>query len=403
MMYLLQKNKAFKHLLVGRVLSNAGDSLYYVTLSWYLFETTQDAFWVGVVNFAILLPNIFSFLLGNLIDQYNKKKILICLEVGQAVFLSCLILIMAFQIDSPIAICCIAFFMAAFGMNTYVVQNAMIPIIVNKANLTFANQYMAVAFTTTDYLFNALSGVLIKILSTAYILVIDLMTFIVSIIIFKKIEYKELSSQDIKREHGLWLGFKIIYMNNSLFYLTFSGALMNFLYGGLNVYYLIISDTVGSPIYYGLLLGILSLGIAIGNTYGVNFILKRMNHGIAMIVAKVFAGFPLLLICFIHNSYSLLGVFFMFGLFLGMSFVLQPTFYQNIVEDQHLGKFFSAHYTFGMTTMSLGALFFGYISRFFSTSSFMLLLGVFQILLALFMYKFDEIRRFKMNTSSIKM
>ncbi|EFS01880.1 major facilitator family protein, partial [Listeria seeligeri FSL S4-171] len=58
------KNKNFRYLWQGRLISNAGDSIYYIVLSWYILTITNDSFWVGIVNFAIFIPNIFSFLFG---------------------------------------------------------------------------------------------------------------------------------------------------------------------------------------------------------------------------------------------------------------------------------------------------------------------------------------------------
>lgn len=68
------KNQNFKYLWFGRLTSNAGDSIYYIVLSWYILQTTNSSFWVGILNFAIFIPNIFSFLFGHFIDSHDNKK-----------------------------------------------------------------------------------------------------------------------------------------------------------------------------------------------------------------------------------------------------------------------------------------------------------------------------------------
>ncbi|EHD1636659.1 MFS transporter [Listeria monocytogenes] len=75
------KNKNFRYLWLGRLISNAGDSMYYIVLSWYILTLTNNSFWVGVVNFAIFIPNIFSFLFGHWIDTHSKKKILTFMRI----------------------------------------------------------------------------------------------------------------------------------------------------------------------------------------------------------------------------------------------------------------------------------------------------------------------------------
>ena len=55
-------NRNFKKLWAGRLLSNFGDSIYSLTVSWYLIQATHEIFWVGVLNALIYLPTLFEFL-----------------------------------------------------------------------------------------------------------------------------------------------------------------------------------------------------------------------------------------------------------------------------------------------------------------------------------------------------
>ncbi|EUJ38103.1 hypothetical protein BTHER_01960 [Brochothrix thermosphacta DSM 20171 = FSL F6-1036] len=42
------KNVNFKYLLLGRTMSNLGDSIYYIALSWYIMQVTDSGLWLGV-------------------------------------------------------------------------------------------------------------------------------------------------------------------------------------------------------------------------------------------------------------------------------------------------------------------------------------------------------------------
>ena len=60
---ILRKYKDFGHLFLGRLISNCGDSIYTIVLSWYVLEMTNSAWYVGLLNFLIFIPNTFSFVL----------------------------------------------------------------------------------------------------------------------------------------------------------------------------------------------------------------------------------------------------------------------------------------------------------------------------------------------------
>ncbi|VWL84878.1 MFS transporter [Oceanivirga miroungae] len=393
-MGILKFNKNFRNLWLGRLFSNAGDSVYYVVLSWYLITTTKDPFWVGFINFAIFIPNIFSFLIGHIIDNYNKKHILIILEIGQAFFLCILIIAIYFNFDNPYIISLIAFLIAFFGQNTYAVQDAIIPILVEEKDLESANKYMSAAYNTSDYLFNAISGIIIKLMSTVYILLLDLLSFVLSIISFSKIEYKE--KESLNEDKGdFWSGFKLIYEDKSLVYLTFTSGYLNMLFGGLGVYQVIIANEFESSVYYGILLGILSLGVVIGNSYGVTVILKKLKLGLAIITNEILKGIPLVLLFFTSDKYLILVFFFVFGIFLGITHVIMATYFQKAIPSNKLGRFYSATYTLTVSAFPLGALLFGYVAKYMSYNYFMLLFGVNFIIIGISMSKFRKIKNFE--------
>ncbi len=400
---MLKKNKSFKYLFLGRLFSNAGDSLYYVVISWYIMSSTNSSFWVGIVNFSIFIPNLFSFIFGKYIDSGDKKKILLFLEFGQLFFLIILMGSLIFSLNNPIYICVIAFCMSMFASNTYTVQDSLLPIIVKENDLTKANQYMSVAYNTSDYLFNALTGFLISIFSYVNVLLIDVISFIISIFCFTKIEYTRPEYSNMQDKDDFWAGFKIIKNNKSIMFLVFAGSLGNFMFGGFSVYQVIIasSNKLGS-IFYGIMLAIISLGIVVGNSFGVNFLLNKLNikHGKIMIVSELFLGLLLAVSGLVVDSLFILFMFFLFSIFLGIKHVIFPVFYQVNVNTKDLGKFYSASYLFELTAMPIGALFFGYFAKYISPNLFMILFGLFYILFSIIENNISEIKRFEVSKLS---
>ncbi len=394
---MLTRNKNFKYLFLGRLFSNAGDSIYYVAISWYILEVTKDPFWVGVINFCMFFPNIFAFMFGKIIDYRNKKNILLFLELAQAVFLVVLIIFIFLKINNPIYISIIVFCISLFACNTYTVQNVMLPIIVEKDNITKANQYMSMAYNTSDYLFNALSGFLITVISNVQILFINLISFFIAIFNFSKINYTEPKKKDAIEDAEFWKGFNIIKNRISVLSLIIISSIGNFLFGGFVVYQVIISKTYNGPIFYGILLSIISLGVLFGNSIGVNIFLNKMKftHGQTMILSEFLFGLFLVVSSFVVKTIYVLPIFFVFSIFLGVKHVVFPVFYQTTIHEDDLGRFYSAQYTIEILTLPLGSLFFGYFAKFINPSWFMLVFGLFYLAFSVLENMITEIKKFK--------
>ncbi len=86
-MFRLLTHPSFLFLLLGRVVTNIGDSLYYVASMWLVFELSHNPFYTGLAGFLILVPKVLQFLIGPLVDRWRVKPILISTQVLQAVLL----------------------------------------------------------------------------------------------------------------------------------------------------------------------------------------------------------------------------------------------------------------------------------------------------------------------------
>lgn len=231
------KNQNFKYLWLGRLVSNAGDSIYYIVLSWYILQITKDSFWVGLINFAIFIPNVFSFVFGHWIDRGRKKKALVFLETGQLISVAMMALTIGIGVESPILLTILAFLAASFGMNTYAIQDALMPKIVARKDLPSAQRYMSFAYNGTEYLFNAVTGFLIQLFSTVTLLLMNVVSFIGAIVSFWKLEDVE-KKESLKQEDegsfktNLFKGFSEIWRNRAILLIVSCGGLANFLFGG---------------------------------------------------------------------------------------------------------------------------------------------------------------------------
>ncbi len=374
---MLTKYRDFKYIFLGRLISNCGDSIYMLVLSWYVFESTHSPVYVGILNFILFLPNFFSFLFGAYIDNSNKKKLLIALEIFQ--FLAVVLIMIGISLDSTmknfslIIVFIGAFFAATAGSNTYTVQDAMIPTLVNKKDLPRSEMYMSVSYSGVDYIFTSISGFLLSFMSYLTLLAVDLTTFFISIISFLQIkkphEYNNHPKSSEKKalaveKKDLFQGFKTIYNNKLILTLCIGASTTNFMFGGLNVYILIIAKKIGGVAYYGLLTGFYSAGILVGSTVLSTYMLKKMKIGTTLWVVYITFGLLLSPILIINNKYLLLIIWFVSFMFQGVSQVIEKPIIQTEISNNKMGVVLSTYATITVSTLSIGSLFWGYIAQY---------------------------------------
>ncbi|MBC1516666.1 MFS transporter [Listeria immobilis] len=394
------KNKNFKYLWLGRLISNAGDSIYYIVLSWYILTITNDSFWVGIVNFAIFIPNIFSFLFGHWIDTHSKKKSLIVCELGQLLAISLMVVSLLLDFQNPVLLCILAFLAALFSMNTYTIQDAMTPYIVKKEQLATAQSYMSVAYNGTEYLFNALTGFLITIFSTITLLIANVITFIFAIFSFSKI--KEPVEKDTTEPEpflkNVFKGFTELFHNKTILLIAIGGGVANFMFGGLNVYQVLIANQQGSAIILGFLTSAMAIGTLIGSTFLATLLLKFIKIGKVLTLATVLYGLTMLISAYFVNSFFIIFIWGIASTFLGVIHVVQKPFFQVLIPKKHLGKVFSALFSVSVATLPIGSLLFGYLgSKSLSSLTFLLMFGGVYMVIGIIYFLNKEIFKFSMS------
>ncbi|WP_057801480.1 MFS transporter [Pediococcus stilesii] len=392
-------NQNFKNLFLGRSISNIGDSLYSVGLSWYIFALTNSGFWVGILNFALFLPNLFSFMLGDFIERHNKQKLLIYVEVIQGILLIPIILLVALKVNitiKAISICILAFMISTVGMNSYVIQDTIMPDLVPQNKLSKASMYMSFAYNTMDYIGNALGGVLLKAFSVLYILVIDIVSFLISTLFFMRVksDAKEPEEGD-DEQSSIFSGMQLIWERKDLLVITVFGGLGNFFFGGLAVYDVLIGKELGGSGFYGIILAIESIGVAIGSTLVANLFLKFVNLGKLFSVSNIGMGIFLIISLMFKSNLLFLSLWMLAFIFQGLNRVVITPYLQVSIGSGQRAKFFSSFNTLTVATFPIGSLFFGALSTRIDWRIFVFGFALFMLLSSLLFILNRKIYEFK--------
>lgn len=384
----------------GRLVSNIGDSIYAIVLSWFILEITQSALWVGILNFAIFVPNVFAFIFGQIIDKSNKKKALILAEIGQLVPITIIAIMIFIELFNPWIICILVFIAATFGMNTYIIQDALVPQIVEEQDLPRAQTYLSFAYSGTDYLFNALAGVLISLLSYFQLIIINIFSFLLSIIFFRKIKYETATDNNdpVSEKFNLFEGFRFILKNNLLLIITVCSLVINFVFGGLNVYQVLIAHAMGGAQYLGLLASLGAIGSLLGSSIIANVIFKYIPVGKVLVIFHLLSGLLFIMTSLVTTHKILFLSFWLLSfMMLGVTQVIQVPVLQKLIPSQKIGTVMSSFYTLTVTSLPLGALFFGTIGENLSGRIFLAIFGITLFLISVCYFSSKNITNLKME------
>lgn len=368
----------FRDIFIGRSLSNAGDSVYGIALGWYLIQFKMGAILLGILEFVVLFPSLFSFIFGQYIDRYPKKNLLIICEVGQAVCIGGVAVVIFLFPKNPWLILGLSFLSALFGVNAYPTQDALLPQIVSQSDLTKAASYMAFSYNGINYFFNALTGFILRIFSVLSLVIVDVFTFLGGAFFFSKLKHSDSDmmppAKSSKEEPpDFWLGFKMILRRPSLIVLTTFTVIMNFLFGGLDVYQVLLAKQMGGAQYLGLLESFSAIGILVGSTVLANWLSRHWRLGTLLVGSSI--GFSLLMgpIVLINNSYVFVAYYGLAFIALGVEQTAQAPIMQSMLPKELLGRVMGAYYTFTLFAMALGGLLFGFIGAYLAPQLFLLI------------------------------
>jgi len=151
------ENSEFRRLFAGRIVTNVGDSFYFVAAIWLVYELTGNAFYSGLAGFLTLAPSALQFLAGPLVDRWSIRRTLTGTQAVQAVVVLAVPLAVAYGVLSVWVILAVMPALAALNQLVYPAQTAALPRLLDD-DLVAANSAFAVAYQGVDMVANAAGG-----------------------------------------------------------------------------------------------------------------------------------------------------------------------------------------------------------------------------------------------------
>jgi MFS family permease len=194
------RNRNFARLFAGRLVTNIGDSVYFVAAMWLVWELTRNEFFTGLAGFLVLAPSGLQFLFGPLVDRWNLRRVLVGTQLIQALLVLSVPIAAATGHLSVWLVLTVMPALALLNQLVYPAQTAAIPRFVEKEELVAANSLFALAYQGVDAVFNALAGVLVVVVGAVALFTLDAVTFLVAAALFATLSVPR--SDDTDGEFG---------------------------------------------------------------------------------------------------------------------------------------------------------------------------------------------------------
>jgi MFS family permease len=362
----LRSNRSFLRLFVGRLTTNAGDSLYYVAAMWLVWELTHDPFYTGIAGFLTQAPNAAQFLVGPLVDRWQLRRVLVAAQATQAVLVLAVPLAAFTGHLSPWVVLAVMPLLAAVDQFTSPAQTAALPLVVDDEELTTANSLYATTSRAADTVFNALSGVLVAAVGAVALYLVDAVTFLAATLLFLGLRLDDEtddptgaddteSTVSAFEQYRRELAVGSSYLRGSVLVVVVVGAMaVNFTGAATMAVLPAFAASFDGASSYGLLAAALSVGTLVG-TAGVSLVddVPYGSLGPACLVASgvTFAGVAL-----VDWFPATLGLLALAMLPMGVFNVLFQSLLQSGVDDELLGRVSSLVGSGTAVTMPLGSL-----------------------------------------------
>ncbi|WP_407271389.1 MFS transporter [Radiobacillus sp. PE A8.2] len=359
------KNKNFSFLFLGRLVSNAGDSLYAVAAMWLVYELGGSAFYTGLAGFLTLLPQSLQFLAGPFVDRWSLKWTLV---VSQLIEFILIIIIPIFHFLDLLNVAVVLTVMplaTLVNQIAYPAQSAALPKILSKDELVKGNSAFSFAYQGVDLTFNALAGILVAAVGAVSLYIIDSITFLAAALLFlslnipqKKKQQKSKQKRPIKETMKAYVGEikeGVSFIRGSLIEkIVFGSVVANFAIGATIAVLPVLGDTLGGSHIYGYYLAALSAGSLLG-ALTASWV-EKFPLGKFAIISFLFGSCFWFVSSIVPWTAVSIALFGMAWIPIGMTNVIFAALMQSVVPDHLLGRVFSVLMSVNTVAMPVGSL-----------------------------------------------
>ncbi len=328
------------------MVSQVGDSIYQLALIWLVLEITDSSLYTGIIAMFAYLPAVlFGLFSGVITDRYDRFKILVLSNIGQAIMVAGIPFLLAYDNKNVWLICVLAFLKSCFNTFFQPALNSFIPEIFNRDYLPKVNAIIATSGQLAWLLGPFFAGTLLTFLSLSNLFIIDSISFLISIgiLLFINKPKQILIKPKVTKWNDLKKGLRLLKNEKSIFSLIILTFINNlFIMGpaivGLPIF---VKDILnGGAIDFAYIEGCMAAGALLGSII-VSQLQGKIKNGTLWIIGILFDGLTMSLLFWSKSVEIGMLMLFLHGIGIPFIMVSRTSIIQTHTSNKYHGRFFS--------------------------------------------------------------
>ena len=385
------KNKDFYVLLLGRLITNFGDSLYAIASTLLVYQMSGSTVYSGITLFLTSSTAIVQLLLSPILDKINMKKFLIISQLIQAILILIIPALHYFEILNVYHIMVLMPIISLINQLVYPGQISLLPKILTEKELVTGNSLMTMAYQGSNAIFDTLAGFIISIFGFMTAFYADSVSFILTGLLFcllsKKLSHynergKKKDGSIIKNHFkGLKEGLDL-FKDSRIFALVLGVVFINFSATSISA---VLPAFAKDEIFYSLMLAGMGAGVLLGSLFAGLPKLKEVSLGKLYVYGMLVVSLAWISVSYFATNIKVAVALYALGWFVvGIVNVYAQTMVQMIVPSEKIGSAMGAMVGISTFMAPLGALLGGYLGEYLSSPKAILIASVIILLVAIY-------------------
>jgi DHA3 family macrolide efflux protein-like MFS transporter len=382
-------NRNFFMLLSGQFVSQIGDKLHMIALSFWVLKTTGSAAKMGAVLAASLIPSlVIGFFSGAFIDRYNRKNIIIGTDLLRGLILALFAVLFYFELINFYMILVMQMLLSVNAAFFDPAIPSVIPQIVDEKDLAAANSkhQFVNGFSTIAGAF--IGGIFISMFGYLWVFVVNAISFLLSAFFecFIKIPPLQKATTEERGATGiisdLKQGYQYILSDKALLILLFMVMVIHFFVGSIEIFMPVIANAISDD-------GARNLGF-FQTAFGVGTIIMAVILSIKTISGKekftLFGSVFLIGVLYIAASFFagneavITGLYlimiFLFGCCIMCAGISFKTLLQKKVDNSFAGRVFAVVGSVGNASIPGAMMAYGFLLEIYDFQDLLMISGL---------------------------
>lgn len=385
------KNKDFYVLLLGRLITNFGDSLYAIASTLLVYQMSGSTVYSGISLFLTSSTSIVQLLLSPILDKINMKKFLVLSQFIQAILILIIPALYYLERLNVYHIMIIMPIISLINQLVYPGQISLLPKILSEEELVTGNSLMTMAYQGSNAIFDTLAGFIIAIFGFMTAFYADSVSFILTGLLFcllsKKLSHhnereNQRGDSAIKNHFkGLKEGLDL-FKDSRIFALVLGVVFINFSATSISA---VLPAFAKDEIFYSLMLAGMGAGVLLGSLFAGLPKLKNISLGKLYICGMILVSLSWISVSYFATNIKIAVALYGLGWFVvGIVNVYAQTMVQMIVPSEKIGSAMGAMVGISTFMAPVGALVGGFLGEYLSSSKAILIGSAIILLVAIY-------------------